>query len=98
MSNDTQKVDQIAHKFYTKLCLVVNHARATAEPQAQSKVDKWVSQEFHYALSVLNIIASSTWKLQMLTYTRSPPVSIAPFLPRSRHHRFSFKFFYAFQS
>ena len=45
MSNDTQKADQIAHRFYTKLSLVVNHARATAEPSPQAKVDKWVSAE-----------------------------------------------------
>lgn len=42
VSNDTQKADQIAHRFYTKLALVVNHARATAELNPQTKVDKWV--------------------------------------------------------
>ncbi|KAJ3486366.1 hypothetical protein NLI96_g4280 [Meripilus lineatus] len=45
MFNDAQKADQIAHRFYTKLCLVVNHARATAEPQAQYKPDKWFNLE-----------------------------------------------------
>lgn len=43
MSNETQKADQIAYRFYTKLVLVVNHARATVEPPAYAKVDKWVS-------------------------------------------------------
>jgi len=43
MSNDTQKADQIAYRFYTKLTLVVNNARATADPRVQTKVDKWVS-------------------------------------------------------
>ncbi|THU80680.1 hypothetical protein K435DRAFT_695207 [Dendrothele bispora CBS 962.96] len=33
MSNDTQKADQIAFHFYTKLFYVLNHARATAEPE-----------------------------------------------------------------
>ncbi|KAI0084627.1 autophagy-related protein 13-domain-containing protein [Irpex rosettiformis] len=45
MSNDTQKADQIAHRLYTKLTLVVNHARATAEPGPQAKVDKWFNIE-----------------------------------------------------
>lgn len=42
MSNDTQKADQIAYRFYTKLALVVHHARATSEPNPQAKADKWV--------------------------------------------------------
>lgn len=42
MSNDTQKADQIAHRLYVKLALVVNHARATLEPSPDAKVDKWV--------------------------------------------------------
>lgn len=45
MSNDIQKADQIAYRFYGKLILVVHHARATAEPpsnSANTKVDKWV--------------------------------------------------------
>ena len=42
MSNDTQKADQIAHRSYVKLALVVNHARATLEPSPDAKVDKWV--------------------------------------------------------
>ncbi|KAH8103421.1 autophagy-related protein 13-domain-containing protein [Cristinia sonorae] len=48
MSNDTQRADQIAHRFYTKLSLVVNHARATgetAEPSPQAKPDKWFNLE-----------------------------------------------------
>jgi hypothetical protein len=44
MSNDNQKADQIAFHFYTKLFYIVNHARATAEPRLQPKVDKWVSK------------------------------------------------------
>ncbi|CDO75852.1 hypothetical protein BN946_scf184833.g3 [Trametes cinnabarina] len=43
MSNDTQRADQIAHRLYSKLALVVNHARATVEPPPSAKVDKWVS-------------------------------------------------------
>jgi autophagy-related protein 13 len=42
MSNDTQKADQIAYRYYTKLALVVHNARATVEPKAQAKPDKWV--------------------------------------------------------
>ncbi|KAH9950808.1 autophagy-related protein 13-domain-containing protein [Amylocystis lapponica] len=45
MSNETQKADQIAHRFYTKLALVVHEARATAEPPPNSKPDKWFSLE-----------------------------------------------------
>lgn len=45
MSNDIQKADQIAHRFYTKLCLVVSNARATSELKSQSKVDKWFNLE-----------------------------------------------------
>ncbi|OBZ77362.1 Autophagy-related protein 13 [Grifola frondosa] len=42
MSNDeSQKADQIAHRLYTKLILVVNHARATAEPSEDAKIDHW---------------------------------------------------------
>ena len=40
MSNDIQKADQIVHRFYTKLSLTVNHARASAEPSQQKQVDK----------------------------------------------------------
>ena len=43
MSNETQRADQIAHRLYSKLSLVVNHARATLEPPPTAKVDKWVS-------------------------------------------------------
>lgn len=46
MSNDIQKADQIAHRFYTKLCLVVSNARATSELKSQTKVDKWVRDSF----------------------------------------------------
>ncbi|KIK78787.1 hypothetical protein PAXRUDRAFT_163009 [Paxillus rubicundulus Ve08.2h10] len=45
MSNDIQKADQIAHRFYTKLCLVVSNARTTAEPRSQGKPDKWFNLE-----------------------------------------------------
>lgn len=45
MSNDIQKADQIAHRFYTKLCLVVSNARATSELKSQTKVDKWFNLE-----------------------------------------------------
>ncbi|KAH7915511.1 autophagy-related protein 13-domain-containing protein [Hygrophoropsis aurantiaca] len=45
MSNDIQKADQIAHRFYTKLTLVVNNARATAEPRSGARVDKWFNLE-----------------------------------------------------
>ncbi|KAG1863173.1 autophagy-related protein 13-domain-containing protein [Suillus subalutaceus] len=44
MSNDIQKADQIAHRFYTKLCLVVSNARATSELRS-TKVDKWFNLE-----------------------------------------------------
>ena len=43
MSNESQKADQIAHRLYSKLVLVVNHARATIEPSPAAKLDKWVS-------------------------------------------------------
>ncbi|KAH9919968.1 autophagy-related protein 13-domain-containing protein [Epithele typhae] len=45
MSNDTQKADQIAHHLYSKLALVVNHARATADPPPTAKFDKWFNLE-----------------------------------------------------
>ncbi|KAG6331042.1 hypothetical protein ID866_8048 [Astraeus odoratus] len=45
MSNDIQKADQIAYRFYSKLCLVVNSARSTAEPRSQTRVDKWFNLE-----------------------------------------------------
>ncbi|KAG1738008.1 hypothetical protein EDB19DRAFT_921557 [Suillus lakei] len=47
MADDTQiqKTDQVAHRFYTKLCLVVSNARATSELKPQSKVDKWFNLE-----------------------------------------------------
>ncbi|KAI0777721.1 autophagy-related protein 13-domain-containing protein [Trametes elegans] len=45
MSNDTQRADQIAHRLYSKLVLVVNHARATIEPPPSAKVDKWFNLE-----------------------------------------------------
>lgn len=37
---DSQKADQIAFHFYTKLFNVVNHARTTLPQPA--KLDKWV--------------------------------------------------------
>jgi len=43
MSNDTQKADQIALHFYTKLFYVVNDARNIGDSNLNSKVDKWVS-------------------------------------------------------
>jgi autophagy-related protein 13 len=64
MSNDIQKADQIAYRLFTKLVLVVNHARATAGVdvigaegsvqggKATGKVDKWVSV-FIFVLLVL---------------------------------------------
>ncbi|KAI0746825.1 autophagy-related protein 13-domain-containing protein [Daedaleopsis nitida] len=45
MSNETQKADQIAHRLYSKLSLVVNHARATHGPPHNAKVDKWFNLE-----------------------------------------------------
>jgi autophagy-related protein 13 len=43
MSNDTtQRADQIAYHFYTKLVLVVSNARSFQEPNEQAKIDKWV--------------------------------------------------------
>lgn len=50
MSNDIQKADQIAYRLFTKLTLVVNQARSTAESattgaatnRPQPRVDKWV--------------------------------------------------------
>ncbi|EPS95097.1 hypothetical protein FOMPIDRAFT_1054486 [Fomitopsis schrenkii] len=45
MSNETQKADQITYRFYTKLSLVVHHARATLEAPAEAKVDKWFNLE-----------------------------------------------------
>ncbi|KAI6040787.1 autophagy-related protein 13-domain-containing protein [Pisolithus marmoratus] len=45
MSNDIQKADQIAYRFYTKLCLVVHHARSTTEQRSPARVDKWFNLE-----------------------------------------------------
>ncbi|KZT25942.1 hypothetical protein NEOLEDRAFT_1132998 [Neolentinus lepideus HHB14362 ss-1] len=45
MSNDIQKADQISWKFYSKVVLVVDHARATAETRGQARVDKWFNLE-----------------------------------------------------
>ncbi|KIJ60812.1 hypothetical protein HYDPIDRAFT_97951 [Hydnomerulius pinastri MD-312] len=65
MSNDIQKADQIAHRFYTKLCLVVSNARTTAEPRSQGKVDKWFNLEtpdsdvFRDNLRVYRAVSSS---------------------------------------
>ncbi|KAI0674350.1 autophagy-related protein 13-domain-containing protein [Trametes maxima] len=43
--NETQRADQIAHRIYSKLALVVNHARATIEAPPNAKVDKWFNLE-----------------------------------------------------
>lgn len=69
MSNDIQKADQIAHRFYTKLCLVVSNARATSELRSQSKVDKWFN---------LETPDSDLFKDHLRTYKA---VSTAPALP-----------------
>ncbi|KAG7095008.1 hypothetical protein E1B28_005802 [Marasmius oreades] len=47
MSNDTQKADQIALHFYTKLFYVVNDARNIniTETNLNSKIDKWFNLE-----------------------------------------------------
>ncbi|KAL0567159.1 autophagy protein 13 [Marasmius crinis-equi] len=45
MSNDTQKADQIALHFYTKLFYVVNDARNIADTNLNSKIDKWFNLE-----------------------------------------------------
>ncbi|TFY77267.1 hypothetical protein EWM64_g6743, partial [Hericium alpestre] len=46
MSNDIQKADQIAHRAYTKLALLVHHARATSSASSQSvKWEKWFNLE-----------------------------------------------------
>ncbi|KAI0088973.1 autophagy-related protein 13 [Irpex rosettiformis] len=76
MSNDTQKADQIAHRLYTKLTLVVNHARVTAEPGPQTKVDKWFNIETPDAdvfkehtriyRSISSLSTSSSFQLQVL--------------------------------
>ncbi|GBE84357.1 autophagy-related protein 13-domain-containing protein [Sparassis latifolia] len=43
MSSD--KSDKVAYRFYTKLILVVNHARATVQPTAQARGDIWFNLE-----------------------------------------------------
>jgi autophagy-related protein 13 len=40
MFDDISKADTIAFHFYTKLFYTANHARATEEARAQSKLDK----------------------------------------------------------
>ncbi|KAI5985857.1 autophagy-related protein 13-domain-containing protein [Pisolithus albus] len=45
MSNDIQKADQIAYRFYAKLCLVVHNARSTTDQRTPTKVDKWFNLE-----------------------------------------------------
>ncbi|KAF8273506.1 autophagy-related protein 13-domain-containing protein [Lactarius quietus] len=45
MSNEAQKADQIAYRYYTKLVSTVHSARATAEPNPLAKVDKWFNLE-----------------------------------------------------
>ncbi|TCD69595.1 hypothetical protein EIP91_007017 [Steccherinum ochraceum] len=69
MSNDTQKADQIAHRFYTKLALVVNHARATAEPSPQAKVDKWFNLETPEA----DLFKEHTRIYRSISTTSAPP-------------------------
>ncbi|OJA13751.1 hypothetical protein AZE42_01529 [Rhizopogon vesiculosus] len=46
MSNGIQKADQVAYRFYVKLCLVVSNARATSsDPRSQQRVDEWFNLE-----------------------------------------------------
>ncbi|KAA1472595.1 hypothetical protein DENSPDRAFT_838916 [Dentipellis sp. KUC8613] len=44
MSNDIQKADQIVHRAYYKLALLVHNARATT-PSTSNKPDKWFNLE-----------------------------------------------------
>lgn len=56
MSNEAHKADQIAYRYYTKLALVVHAARATAEPNPQAKVDKWVRSRPYRRLAFLTAV------------------------------------------
>ncbi|KAI6100325.1 autophagy-related protein 13-domain-containing protein [Pisolithus sp. B1] len=76
MSNDIQKADQIAYRFYVKLCLVVHDARSTAEQRTPARVDKWFNLEtsdydlYRDTLRIYRSISSSpppsTFELQVL--------------------------------
>ncbi|KIK17276.1 hypothetical protein PISMIDRAFT_685393 [Pisolithus microcarpus 441] len=76
MSNDIQKADQIAYRFYAKLCLVVHNARSTADQRTPAKVDKWFNLEtpdydlYRDTLRIYRSISSSpppnTFELQVL--------------------------------
>ncbi|KAL4063866.1 autophagy-related protein 13-domain-containing protein [Scleroderma citrinum] len=65
MSNDIQKADQIAYRFYSKLTLVVNHARSTVDNRPNTKLDKWFNLEtpdsdlFRDPLRIYRTISSS---------------------------------------
>jgi hypothetical protein len=81
MSNDTQRADQIAFHFYTKLFYVVNHARATANPTTATKPDKWVRHLYVSASSrSVDLLSSLTLKPQTRTYSlKKPRTAIDPF-------------------
>ncbi|KDQ52252.1 hypothetical protein JAAARDRAFT_139171 [Jaapia argillacea MUCL 33604] len=76
MSNDIQKADQIAHRFYTKLVLVVNDARSTELRPQPPRVDKWFnletpdSEQFRERLRIYRSISQSAappiFELQVL--------------------------------
>ncbi|KAG6371055.1 autophagy-related protein 13-domain-containing protein [Boletus reticuloceps] len=69
MSNDIQKADQIAHRFYTKLCLVVSNARTTVEPRSQGKADKW----FNLETPDSDIFKDHLRIYRAVSYSPSPP-------------------------
>ncbi|KAK7062708.1 autophagy protein 13 [Paramarasmius palmivorus] len=78
MSNDdTQKADQIALHFYTKLFYVVNDARAIAEPRPQSKVDKWFNLE-NSRLGSLQQGSQRTLQIPFILTTTSPARNSGP--------------------
>lgn len=85
MSNDIQKADQIAHRFYTKLCLVVSNARATSELRSQQKVDKWVRNSF-LSRHTSSSLCSLTWKLQTRSSSRTIFVCTGQYLLHLRRH------------
>ncbi len=72
MSNEAHKADQIAYRYYTKLALVVHAARATAEPNPQAKVDKWVRSRSYRGLAFLIAVFSSTSKLPTPKFSERP--------------------------
>ncbi|OCH83696.1 phosphorylated protein that interacts with Vac8p, partial [Obba rivulosa] len=46
MSQDSQKADSIAHRFFSKLAQLVHHARATVPTSTASpKLDRWFNLE-----------------------------------------------------